>query len=132
MDGLEPTLRILMVEDEELIRMLAVDSLVTSGFVVEEAGTAAEAMALLTNNVYHFVAVIVDIGLPDRPGDQLLAEIRKIYPQLPIVIASGHDCQALARRFAGDRLIAVLGKPYNFFDLDAILATLGVAAPNPR
>ena len=68
---------------------------------------------------------IVDIGLPDRKGDVLVGELRALHPELPIVIATGYDSAELARRFATDRRIALIRKPYT---QDALKAVLDAAA----
>ena len=45
----------------------------------------------------HIDAAIVDVGLPDRRGDALAAELRALYADLPIVIASGYGEETVAR-----------------------------------
>lgn len=118
---------ILVVEDEILVRMFAVDALEDAGFRVLQAGTATEAMQAL-RGATDVRAVIVDMGLPDRPGDQLAAEIQALRADLPIVIASGRSGRELRERFAGDPRIALLVKPYTAPLLLEVLAGLGVAA----
>ena len=120
--------RILVVEDEPLIRMFVVDTLEDAGFHVEEAGSAAEALAKVVSESPLFAAVIVDVGLPDRPGDLLAAELRTSWAELPIIIASGHDRTALVSRFKDDGHIGVLGKPYNSCMLIDALRQMGVNA----
>ena len=77
-------------------------------------------------------AVIVDMGLPDRPGDQLAAEMRAKLQNLPILIASGRSERELKDKFAADQRIGVLVKPYTASMLINSLASLGVAAPSPQ
>ena len=67
---------------------------------------------------------IVDIGLPDRKGDDLAAELRTLYPTLPIVIASGYVDAKLRERFAGDAKIAFVDKPYTMEDLRRLVDAL--------
>jgi CheY-like chemotaxis protein len=67
---------------------------------------------------------IVDVGLPDGKGDRLAAELRTLYPRLPIVIASGYDNDELRRRFAGDDKVQFIGKPYTQADLQRIVEAL--------
>jgi len=63
------------------------------------------------------------MGLPDRPGDQLAAELRAIRRDLPLLIASGYDSRDLQRQFAGDPHVAVMSKPYDSRMLrDALVA----------
>ncbi len=126
LDQPTPGARILVVEDEPLIRMIAVEALLDAGFGVDEAANAAEAMAHLGGGALRFDAAIIDIGLPDRPGDRLAEDIRAIWPDLPIVIASGRGDAQLADRFAADPQVRILGKPYHNEALCDALATLGV------
>lgn len=120
--------RILIVEDEIMIRMLAVELLADLGFEVEEAGTAGEALSKLTLGG-DIDAVIVDIGLPDRKGDDLAQEMRRINTDLPILIATGYGEGDFASHFAGDPLVTVLGKPYDSTTLRAALERIEVRAP---
>lgn len=123
--------RVLIVEDEMLVRMFAVDALEDAGFQVLQAGDATEAMAALKDTP-QLVAVIVDMGLPDRSGDQLAAEMRGQLQNLPILIASGRSERELKDKFAADSRIAVLVKPYTAAMLIGALGSLGVQAPSPQ
>lgn len=117
---------ILVVEDEMLVRMFAVDALEDAGFRVIEAGSATEAMQGL-RDAPDVRAALVDMGLPDRQGDQLAAEIHALRPDLPIVIASGRSGRELRDRFAGNQRVTVLVKPYTSDLLVEALAAVGVA-----
>jgi len=123
-------LRILIVEDEPLIRMFVVDSLEEYGFEVAEADSAAGAMAEFAAENRPFDAVIIDVGLPDRPGDALAEELRTKWAELPIVIASGRDANEFAKRFGPDARAAVLGKPYSTEMLIDALRKIGVSVQN--
>lgn len=122
-----PTAVILLVEDELLVRMFAVDALEDAGFRVLQAGTAAEALLALQGSP-DVRAALVDIGLPDRPGDQLAGEMHALRADLPIVIASGRSGRELRERFAGNQRITILVKPYTASLLLDALAAVGVTA----
>jgi DNA-binding response OmpR family regulator len=130
-DQLSTPPRILIVEDEMLVRMFAVDALEDVGFQVLQAGDATEAIAALSGDE-QVQAVIVDMGLPDRTGDQLAAEMRAQRPDLLILIASGRSERELKDRFASDARTGVLVKPYTASMLVGALNSLGVKAPNPQ
>src|SRR5262249_25069946 len=80
--------RILFVEDEVLVRMLAVEHLERAGYRVEAAGSSTE--ALNKARLASIAAAVVDLGLPDRKGDHLVRELRRLFPRVPVVIASGY------------------------------------------
>lgn len=119
--------RILMVEDEALIRMLTADMLEVLGYDVAEAGTAAEALRIVAAD-QPLCAALVDLGLPDRSGDDLIHDLRAARPGLPIIVATGRDAGALSARTRGLGALTVLEKPYDLPQLEQALATLGEAA----
>jgi CheY-like chemotaxis protein len=123
--------RILVVEDEPLIRMNAVDMLEGAGFMVEEAGTAAEAIEKAKRMDGQLVAAMVDVGLPDRSGDEVATDLRKVHPDLPILVASGHSEAGLRQQFGAETGIVFVAKPYQGEDILRSLAALGVRG-NPH
>ena len=78
--------RILLVEDDMLVRMTTAELLGDLGHDVIQAGTAAEARRLFGESPD---VVVTDIGLPDEDGLVLAAEFRARAPHVPIVLASG-------------------------------------------
>jgi DNA-binding response OmpR family regulator len=126
---------ILIVEDEVLVRMFAVDALEDEGFTVVESASAAEALTKLAAVQHQIVAVIIDLGLPDRSGDHVAAEIRALRSDLPILIASGRSERELKERFVLDGRIGIVVKPFTGPMLLDALEKLGVkssASPPAR
>jgi len=122
---------ILIVEDEILVRMFAVDALEDGGFQVEQAATGAEAMAQLEKLGNAISAVIIDLGLPDRQGDEVAAQMRASRGDLPILIASGRSEKELKDRFKLDGRVGIMVKPFTGPMLLAALETLGVKGVVP-
>ena len=118
--------RILLVEDEPLIQMLAVEFLEDAGLKVDTAGTAREALNKLALIAGRFAAVVVDIGLPDRAGDDLIREIRSMHSSLPIIVASGQGAKDVRELFRDEKQIAFVGKPYLANDLYVALRELRI------
>ncbi|MCT2559704.1 PAS domain S-box protein [Tsuneonella sp. YG55] len=108
-------LRVLVIEDEPLIRMSMVASIEALGCLTREASTLKEAAALLEENV--FDAVISDLKLPDGNATPFLADMRARYPDMTLVIASGgsvpEELQAQA--------VSVLAKPFSDSELEDAL-----------
>ncbi len=124
--------RILLVEDEPLIQMLAVEYLEGRGFTVYRAGSATEAMNTLGLVPGGLDAVVVDVGLPDRRGDELVQEIRALHPSLPVIFATGAGATALQPRFKAEAGIAFVTKPYTEDALVSALSSVGVGTGQTR
>ncbi len=119
---------VLVVEDEALVRMVAVDLLEMLGLSALEAGSAREAVDMMRTAEPRICAALVDIGLPDRRGDVLAGELHAMDSELRIIIASGYGEDALDGPFREDSRIAFLSKPYGLEQLRDRLQTLGVAS----
>jgi len=115
--------RVLLVEDEIFIQMLAGDYLEQLGYKVDTAGNAAEALskAKLLNGELAFA--MIDLGLPDVGGEVLARELRALYPHLQIVIASGSQVDIDALFGDADRIVSI-GKPYTFDDVSRVASAL--------
>jgi DNA-binding response OmpR family regulator len=70
---------------------------------------------------------LVDLGLPDRPGEVLVSELKEMRPDLPIIVASGRPLNE--RELDVQRLgqVAVLMKPYDATRLRLSVDALGLA-----
>jgi CheY-like chemotaxis protein len=124
--------RILVVEDEAVVRLALADALHDLGFAVDATGSAGAALERLRQLGDDIEAAILDIGLPDRPGDALACELRARYAALPIVIATGDTGEEVRQRFQGDRRTAFMPKPYDEASLRRLLTMLGVEIPTPE
>jgi signal transduction histidine kinase/DNA-binding response OmpR family regulator len=116
---------VLVVEDEVLLRMFVVDLLTEAGYRVEEAGSFAQAQVKISEIANKLGAAIIDLGLPDRPGDELIAEIRAAGADIPIVLASGLGDAQVRERIAQDGRMRTLTKPFPAEALVGALQSLG-------
>lgn len=117
--------RILVIDDEELIRFALREMLEGDGHEVEEAEDGNAGLACLANNGIDLV--ITDIVMPNKEGIQTISEIRKSKPELPILAISGGGrigaVDYLARsREAG--ATEVLRKPFSDVDLREKLTSM--------
>jgi two-component system, OmpR family, copper resistance phosphate regulon response regulator CusR len=81
--------RILIVEDETRIASFLEKGLRANGFSAVVASDGNEALGLAQTG--HFDLLILDLGLPDRDGLEVLAELRRKDPRLPVVILTARD-----------------------------------------
>jgi DNA-binding response OmpR family regulator len=114
--------RILLVEDTREIAEALQDSLEAEGYVVALATKAAHALALSTSHRPDLI--VLDLGLPDRDGYDVLRELRERGSEVPVLILSARREEA--DKLAGFRLGAddYVTKPFSRPELLARLAAL--------
>jgi PAS domain S-box-containing protein len=115
----------LVVEDEALVRMFILDQLQDLGFDVIDAGSAAEGLRAARSYQQVDVA-IVDRGLPDRDGLEVVAELRTQLPSLPVIVASGYGDPPDHAALRNDPHIRFMSKPYDVEGLTSALRSLHV------
>ena len=83
-----PKPRILLVDDEERFRANLQRMLDAQGLTVKSAGSGAEALEELARNPYD--VIVLDIRMPGMDGLAALKEIKRINPEVEVIILSGH------------------------------------------
>jgi two-component system, response regulator PdtaR len=116
---------VLVVEDEPLIRMVAVDMIADAGFSAFEAADAAQAIACLKEHK-EISILFTDVNMPGMMDGVALAHyVRDRWPGVKIVVTTG-------RRSLGDGELppecAMLPKPYRLSHLIGMLHELSAAA----
>ena len=117
--------KILVVEDEVLIRLLIADALMEAGFQVIQAASADEALEVLQSSV-EVDLVVTDVRMPGSiNGLELASRVRANWPALKIVIASAEYPVTLS----GAPADALIGKPFRPTDVvDVVKQLLGAQA----
>ena len=117
----------LVVEDDALVRVAAVEFLADLGIAVEEAETGRQALGVLAAHG-DIDLLITDVGLPDIDGHDLAAQARNLRPSLKIILASGYSEPGRDRKVDGEDLptdVIRLTKPYEPADLRHAIESLG-------
>jgi signal transduction histidine kinase/CheY-like chemotaxis protein len=115
---------ILVVDDEERLVHLAEEVLAGLGYEPVGSTGAEQALQLFRAAPQRFDAVLTDAIMPEMSGTELIAEIRRIRPQLPAILLSGYggpDLQAQARSVGAQ---AILTKPLTAAELAECLAAV--------
>lgn len=115
------TLRVLVVEDDREIRSLMQSSLTVEGFAVQTAVSVREAKALLHNTLPD--VMVLDLGLPDGDGIELVHAVRK-HHSLPILVVSARHQEAQKIQLLDAGADDYLTKPFSVAEL---LARIRVA-----
>lgn len=90
-------MRLLYVEDNEKLAQNTCDSLQKNSFTVDVVHTGED--AIHTVKSYNYDAIVLDLGLPDMDGLDVLAEIKQTHPETPVIICTARD--ALDDRLKG-------------------------------
>jgi len=103
---------ILVVEDDDIVRMLIVDVLEELEYRVLEADGCEQALEFLRNQAQPIALMMTDVGLPVMDGRELAKQALEIRPQLPVLFASGY-----AESIDVPDGMAVIGKPFSIDQL---------------
>lgn len=117
------TRRVLIVDDEALIRWSVAESLEGAGFTTSEAGSAAEAMKQLDGN--GFAVVLLDLRLPDSSDLGLLRRIRQLAPEARVILMTAYGTPEILAEARQLGAVNTLNKP---FDMARIVGLVRDAA----
>ncbi|MHB1024256.1 MAG: PAS domain-containing hybrid sensor histidine kinase/response regulator [Desulfobacteria bacterium] len=115
---------ILLVDDEEGLIDVGSQMLEGLGFTVLTAADGLQAVDLYRERGKEIDLVLMDVAMPHMDGAEAFGELRRMNPEVRIVLASGYSHEDVALRFAGKGLAGVLQKPYNLARLWETLAGL--------
>ena len=111
--------RVLLVEDEDVVRSFAARALSRQGYEVLEAGTGAEALELMRREQRRVDLVVSDVIMPEMDGPTLLKELRKSKPDLKFIFVSGYPDDAFKKSLDDGEDYAFLPKPFTLPQLAA-------------
>jgi PAS domain S-box-containing protein len=112
---------ILLADDEESLRALGAMMLERLGFTVLTAVDGRDALETYRKRQREISLVILDLTMPHMDGAQAFGELRRINPDIRVILASGYSEEDVAARFAGKHLSGVLQKPYSLSKLRELL-----------
>jgi PAS domain S-box-containing protein len=107
--------RILIIEDDEGVGLLASRKLGRRGYDVVCMQNGADAVEWLENNRADLM--LLDFGLPDTDGNKLLNEIESLGVDIPFIVTTGHGCEKIAVEFMKRGAHDYIVKDENFWDL---------------
>jgi CheY-like chemotaxis protein len=113
---------ILLVDDEENLRVLGVRMLSRLGFDVVTASDGREAVDVYTKKKGGFRGVILDLTMPRMDGLEAWTELNRIDPGVKVVLMSGFSSEDVVARFEGKGIAGFLQKPFTFEDLKKLMS----------
>jgi DNA-binding NtrC family response regulator len=115
-------LRILIVDDEALIRWSLSETLSDCGHVVVEAGNAVGALRAVTSAAVPFDVVLLDFRLPDSNDLALLSHLRRLAPPTRIILMTAHGTLEILQAALDLGVHRVISKPFDMNDLAPMVA----------
>ncbi|HEY1504120.1 MAG TPA: ATP-binding protein [Stellaceae bacterium] len=110
---------VLLVEDEDPVRLFSARALKNKGYKVIEAESAERALEILQDGADDIELVITDVVMPKMDGPSLIKEVRELYPDraLKVIFTSGYAEDNFRKRLGDDVDIHFLPKPFSLKQL---------------
>ncbi len=109
------SVRILVAEDEEIMRITVVDHLRSQGWQADEADNGRAALELIKTNSYQLL--LSDIRMPGMDGESLLAEVKQLAPRTEVVMMTAHGTTDTAVNCLRLGAADYIQKPFDLDDL---------------
>ncbi len=120
--------RVLIVDDEALIRWTLTETLGERGYLVKEAEDGRGALAAIAGADEPFDVVLLDFRLPDSADLRLLERIRGLAPDTRIIMMSAHNSPELIQGAEALGAYRVVSKP---FEIESMAALVNQAQAEP-
>jgi len=123
-----PSLRVLIVDDEPLIRWCLAETLEESGHAVVEAGDGESAVRSVSADGEAFDVVLLDYRLPDSNDLNLLSRIRTLAPQSAVIMMTAFGTPEVTRGAIALGAYRVVPKPFEVHEMAALVLQAHAAA----
>ncbi len=118
---LSGTATVLLVEDEDAVRMGNVRALASRGYTVHEASSGVEALEKFHELEGKVDIVVSDVVMPEMDGPTLLRELLKIQPDIKFIFVSGYAEDAFSRNLPPEAKFGFLPKPFSLKQLATVV-----------
>lgn len=115
-------LKILVVDDEEIVRHTLEEFLNYLGHQADSVEDGLSGLRALENG--HYDAAIVDIRMPGLDGISFLSRSKKMWPDLPIIIVTGHGSDETREEAMQAGAFAFLAKPFRFDQIKDLMTNI--------
>jgi len=108
---------VLLVEDEDPVRLFSARALRNKGYRVIEAKSGEAALDVITNGSEKVELLITDVVMPKMDGPSLVRQVRELHPEMKVIFISGYTEDAFRKRLDRDGDIHFLPKPFSLKQL---------------
>jgi PAS domain S-box-containing protein len=103
---------VLVVDDEEIVRVTARHALERYGYRTMLANDGQEALDAYRTRPQEFAVVLLDLTMPVMGGEETLRQLQAVNPRVKVLLSSGYNEVEAVQRFAGKGLAGFVQKPY--------------------
>ena len=128
--AVEGSARILLVDDEEMLRNMVFAMLRKLGYTVQCCSNGAEAIALYEKQWKNIDLVILDMVMPKTGGRAAFLKMRKINPNIVALLSSGYSVNKEAQEILKEGARGFIQKPYTKAELSQVIAGILSTAPS--
>ncbi len=114
---------VLLVDDEETVRGIGVEMLKELGFTAVTADDGRKAVEIFKSR-NDIAFVILDLTMPHMDGEQCFRELRRIRPDVKVIMSSGYNEHEVTQKFIGKGLAGFIQKPYRLSTLQEAIRTI--------
>ena len=115
--------RVLVVEDEDAVRIFATEALRRQGYEVLQASDGLEALDVMEDHDHEVDIVVSDVKMPEMDGPTLFKALREHNPELKFVFVSGYTDDAFTKTLDADAEYTFLPKPYTLAQIAEVVKT---------
>jgi two-component system, cell cycle sensor histidine kinase and response regulator CckA len=108
---------VLMIEDEEHIRIVFRDAMFDEGVMVIGIATGEDGVEFYKDHHSEIMLVVLDLSLPGISGEETFHRLKVINPNIRVVISSGFPNEDVTKKFQGTGVVGYLQKPYDYATL---------------
>jgi len=108
-------IRVLVVDDEEIVCSLVSDMLSVLGVEAVPVCSGREAIEIVNREKIDLV--ILDLVMPEMNGQEVFYRLKKTHPEIPIIVSSGYVDETIVQKLLSDGAVSFLKKPYVLEDL---------------
>jgi len=116
--------KVLLVDDEDLVRNVCSSQLKLFGLEVLTARDGLEGVEIYRENRADIDLVILDLSMPKMGGKETFRILRQLDPEVKVVLASGYAQDEMSIRFTKEKPSGYLRKPYTIKELSPVLSSL--------
>jgi two-component system, cell cycle sensor histidine kinase and response regulator CckA len=120
---------VLLVEDEDPVRLFSARALRNKGYKVIEAKSGEAALEVISSGGEKVELLITDVVMPRMDGPSLVKHVRELYPEMRVIFISGYTEDAFRKRLHSDGDIHFLPKPFSLKQLATKVKEVMLAGP---